>query len=281
LISVVEEFTATDPSISSESGDLASELKERLKGLALDEDTSASTPIPETKSLVQYVRRGLKLVPEPIQLPTLSDLPTSGGPQDWTKKDRISLFLRGTQSHTPLILEAFERGDVQAKTLLWICALRCVVQSSPSLGGNSVAPAVVGKWRKSEARMFIASLSFEPEPESPLPPLETRTIQRTAQILYAFDAGARLAEVLYLFGNEVGEAARMFSGRAAHSQTQEQVDEKMWELVCDEIEEDVWAYEPEKAKQKAKKKPKAGVKSATPAGGKSMGFNVLASLGSE
>ncbi|CCO31493.1 hypothetical protein BN14_05535 [Rhizoctonia solani AG-1 IB] len=129
--------------------------------------------------------------------------------------------------------------------------------------------------------MFIASLSFEPEPDSPLPPLETRTIQRTAQILYAFDAGARLAEVLYLFGNEVGEAARMFSGRAAHSQTQEQVDEKMWELVCDEIEEDVWAYEPEKAKQKAKKKPKAGVKSAIPAGGKSMGFNVLASLGSE
>ncbi|CAE6354280.1 unnamed protein product [Rhizoctonia solani] len=280
LISVVEEFTATDPSVSSQSDGLASELKERLMGLALDETASASTPSPEIKSLVQYARRGLKLVPEPIQLPTLSDLPTSGGAQDWTKKDRISVFLRGTRSHTPAILKAFETGDVEVKTLLWICALRCVVQSSPSLGGNSAAPAVVGKWRKSEARVLISSLSFEPDADSPLPPLETRAIQRTAQILYAFDAGARLAEVLYLFGEEIGKAARMFSGRAAHFQSQGQVDEKLWELVCDEVEENVWAHELENNKQKAKKKAKVA-KTAAPVGGKGMGFNVLASLGSE
>ncbi|KAF8740324.1 PIN domain-like protein, partial [Rhizoctonia solani] len=280
LISVVEEFTATDPSVSSESDGLASELKERLKGLVLGENASASTPSPETKSIVQYARRGLKLVPEPIHLPTFSDLPTSGGAQDWIEKERISVFLRGTRSHTPMIIEAFEKGDIKLEKLLWICVIRCVVQSSPSLGGNSAAPAVVGKWRKSEARSFIGSLSFEPEPDSPFPPLDTRTIQRTAQLLYTFDASARLAEVLYLFGGEVGKAVRMFSGRAAHSQPQERVDEKAWELVCDEIEEDVWAHEPDKIKQKAKKKAKAGGRPAL-ASGKSMGFNVLASLGSE
>ncbi|KAG8691424.1 hypothetical protein FRC11_004058 [Ceratobasidium sp. 423] len=277
LISVIEDFTATEPSVSSESEDLASELRERLRGLALEE--SSSTPVPEAKSLVQYARRGLKLVPEPIQLPGLSELPSSGGAQDWTQKDRISVFLQGTRSHTPAILEAFDKDDIGVETLLWICALRCVVQSSPFLGGNATAPAVVGKWRKSEARAFISSLSSVPEPDSPLP-LDTRTIQRTAQLLYAFDAGARLAEVLYLFGEEVGRAARMFSGRAVHSPSQGEVDEKLWELVCDVIGEDGWAHEPEKTKTKAKKKAKsAGAKLA--GGGKNVGFNVLASLGTE
>ncbi|CAE6504217.1 unnamed protein product [Rhizoctonia solani] len=277
LISVVEDFTATEPSVSSESDVLASELRERLRGLALEE--SSSTPVPEAKSLVQYARRGLKLIPEPIQLPTFSGLPSSGGAQDWTRKERISVFLQGTQNYTPVILEAFERGDIGIETLLWICALRCVVQSSHSLGGNAAAPAVVGKWRKSEARAFISSLSSVPELDSPLPPLDTRTIQRTAQLLYAFDAGARLAEVLYLFGEEVGRAARMFSGRAVHSPSQGEIDEKVWELVRDEIGEEVWAHEPEKAKAKAKKKAKSTAKPI--AGGKNMGFNVLASLGTE
>ncbi|KAJ1306115.1 hypothetical protein OPQ81_010826 [Rhizoctonia solani] len=258
LISVVEDFTATEPSVSSESEGLASELKERLKGLALE---GSSTPVPETKSLVHYTRKGLKLIPEPIQPPTLSELPSSGGAQDWTKKERISVFLRGTRSYTPAILKAFEKGEIEAKILLWICALRCV-----------------GRWRKSEARAFICSLSSVPEPDSPLPPLDTRTIQRTAQVLYAFDAGARLAEVLYLFNGEIGRAARMFSGRAAHSQSQGEVDEKVWDLVCDAIEEELWAHKVEKTKTKAKKKAKSA---ATKPGnsGKSMGFNVLASLG--
>ncbi|CAE6500349.1 unnamed protein product [Rhizoctonia solani] len=278
LISVVEEFTATEPSVSSESEDLAAELRDRLRSLALEE--SSSTPVPEAKSLVQYTRRGLKLIPESIQLPTLSELPSSGGPQDWSKKDRISVFLRATQSHTPAILEAFEKADIEVETLLWICALRCVVQSSPSLGGNPAAPAVVGKWRKSEARAFISSLSSLPEPDSPPPPLDTRTIQRTAQALYAFDAGARLSEVLYLFGENVGRAARKFSGRAVHSQPQGEADETLWGLLCDEIEEDIWAHEPEKTKAKAKKKAK-GAAAKSGAGGKSMGFNVLASLGTE
>ncbi|CAE6514211.1 unnamed protein product [Rhizoctonia solani] len=275
LISVVEEFTATEPSVSSESGDLASELRDRLRGLVLEE--SSSTPVPGTKSVVQYTRRGLKLVPDPIQLPTLSELPSSGGAQDWTKKDRISVYLQGTQSHTSSIIEAFEKSHVDVGTLLWVCALRCVVQSSPFLGGSAASPAVVGKWRQSEARAFIGCLSTLPEPDSPLPPLDARTIQRTAQILYAFDAGARLAEVLYLFGEEVGRAARMFSGRAAHSQSPGQVDEKVWELVCDAIGEDTWAHEPEKTKAKAKKKKGAASKPA--AGGKNARFNVLASLG--
>ncbi|CUA67065.1 hypothetical protein RSOLAG22IIIB_02983 [Rhizoctonia solani] len=275
LISVVEEFTATEPSVSSDTEDLASELRDRLQGLILEE--SSSTPVPETRSVVQYTRRGLKLVPDPIQPTALSELPSSGGAQDWSNKERICVFLQGTQSHTPTILEAFEKKDVRIETLLWVCALRCVVQSSPLLGGNATAPAVVGKWRKSEARAFTSSLLSLPDPDSPLPALDARTVQRTAQMLYAFDAGARLAEVLYVFGDEIGRAARMFSGRAVHAQSQGQVDEQVWELVCDAIEEDTWAHEPEKTKAKAKKKAK-GAASKSAAGGKSVGFNVLASL---
>ncbi|KDN38970.1 hypothetical protein RSAG8_09127, partial [Rhizoctonia solani AG-8 WAC10335] len=251
LIGVVEEFTSTSVPVSSKTADLAFELADGLSGLALEE--SSSTPVFGAKVPVQYARRGLKLVPEPIQLPMLSELPSSGGAHNWTKKDRISVFLEGTRSHTFNLLEAFEKGDIEVEKLLWICTLRCVVQSSPSLGENAAATAVVGKWGKTEARAFISSLSSLPKPDSPLPPLDTRTIQRTAQLLYAFDAVARLAEVLYLFREEVGKAVRMFSGRAMHSQLQGEVDETAWGLVCDTIGEGVWAYELWKAKAWTKK----------------------------
>ncbi|KEP48114.1 XPG domain protein [Rhizoctonia solani 123E] len=274
VINAVGEFAATNSSISSKSADLALELKDKFTGLSLEEYSPVA--VLERKSPVQYARRGSKLVPELIQLPISFELPSLGGAHNWTRKDRISVFLEGTRSHTVNILEAFEMGDVQVEKLLWICTLRSVVQSSPSLGESAAAPSVVGKWRKTEARGFISSLSCLAKPNPPLPPLNTRTIQRTAQLLYAFDAVARLAEVLYLFHEEVGRAVRMFSGRAVHLQLQGEVDETAWGLICDAIGEGVWAYEPGKPKAWTKKQ-NTGAATNTSDSRRSMGFNAFSS----
>ncbi|KAL5634074.1 hypothetical protein ACGC1H_006044 [Rhizoctonia solani] len=271
VIDAVEESTVTKSSVSPKSADLTLELEDGLMG-SLEE--YSPTPVLDRKTPVQYARRGSKLVAEPVQLPISFELPSSGGAHNWTRKDRVSVFLEGTQSHTFNIVEAFEKGDIQVEKLLWICTLRSVVQSSPSLGESAATSSAVGKWRKTEARGFIRSLSSLSEPNPPLPPLDTRTIQRTAQLLYAFDAVARLADVLYLFHEEVGRAVRMFSGRAMYCQLQGEVDEAAWGLVCDTIGEGVWAYEPWKAKAWTKKQ-NSGAAAKTAGSRRSMGFNVF------
>jgi hypothetical protein len=311
LISVAEDFTATEPSVNSE--DLASELKERLKGLAgdWDEDTTEGQKDEDSKLLMQYERRGLKFVPEPIALRTLSDLSPghslSGRAEQWTRKARIVAFLEGTKSNTRALQDAFESVSMDLGMLVWVCVLRCTIQSSAELapsGNGGGSAAVVGRWRKAEARGFIGSLESNSSSSSDsTPPLDTRTIQRVAQLLYAFDAGARLTEALYLFEGSsgmreeaeldgediVGRAVRMFNGRAVHAAAAAsylaQVDGRVWDLVCDGLEEDVWAHEPEKGKAKSKIKSKAkgrnedGAKSSSARG--AHGFNVLASLENE
>ncbi|QRW12719.1 XPG domain protein [Ceratobasidium sp. AG-Ba] len=254
LISVVEEFTATEPSVCSEN--LASELAERLRGLAgsLDDfDSGTDKPDEPEKTLVQYTRRGLKLVPEPvaIDLGRLEGL-GSGLPEDWTKADRVKVFLQGTKSFTPALKSAVEGSTHPIGVLLWVCALRTVIQAS--------AESVV---------------------------TNVRTIQRVAQLLHAFDAGARLAELVYLFGlegngrNIVGQAVRMFSGRTVHSNRSSEVNQDLWALVCDGIQEDVWAFDqsPKKTKNKAKEKDN-GKGSGKPVI-KGVGFGVLAMLDDE
>ncbi|KAF8608282.1 PIN domain-like protein [Ceratobasidium sp. AG-I] len=362
LISVVEDFTATEPSVSSDPTGLASELAERLKGLAgswddiHDDDSRQDGTEQAERSLVQYVRRGLKLIPEPVVLNRLSDLAPNislpGGSEGWARAGRISVFLEGMKSNAKALRDAFEAclagspasaptsdsnsNPLNLGVLIWICVLRCVIQASAEspggTNGNGNA-ALVGKWKKAEACAFIASMTvsapaspstpvngsstLDPPPSDaitpPLPPLDTRTIHRVAQLLYAFDAGARLAEVVYLFEgvstiqtgfdenqpNEhmggstrdiIGRAVRMFSGRAVHaaaSTSSVQVDGRVWALVCDGLDGSVWAYEPERAKTKSKSKGKSksnggaagqgGGKSA----GRSVGFGLLAALGDE
>lgn len=358
LISVVEEFTATEPSVCSDPAGLASELVERLRGLAgswgdMDEDKE-STERAE-RSLVHYARRGLKLLPEPVVVERLADMvpghSLGGGSENWTRAERARVFLEGMKSNTGALRGAFQTcfaagpGSIAGSepgtamdlgTLIWVCVLRCVVQASAELAGNgngngNGSAALVGKWKKTEARAFVGSLVVDPQaistdatpaPSAPsadagtipdLPPLDTRTIQRVAQLLYAFDAGARLTEVVYLFeggsgdkatdtaeadggrpgGEEsglgrdvIGQTVRMFSGLAVHaaaSASSAQVDESIWSLVCEGLEDGVWAYEPErgKAKAKSKSKSKSDGKAGGKAPGRGAGFGVLAFLESE
>ncbi|KAB5591013.1 hypothetical protein CTheo_5541 [Ceratobasidium theobromae] len=311
LISVVEDFTATEPSVHSE--DLASELKERLKSLAGScDDIPDGQQKDGNKSLMQYHRRGLKFVPEPVVFRTLSDLLPEhslvGGAERWTRQERVIAFLEGMRSNTRPLRDAFESNAIDLGVFLWVCVIRCVVQSSaelaPSTAGSGGNAVVVGKWKKSEARSFIGSLTPNSSlNEDSLPPLDTRTIQRVAQLLYAFDAGARLAETLYLFGeadeegvegvskaNEqdiVGCATRMFSGRAVHAATSSsiQVDNQVWGLVCDGFEDEIWVQEVEGKVKKAKNKSnkaKAGGNGPKSSAGKSVhGFDILASLEAE
>ncbi|KAG9105238.1 hypothetical protein FRC07_009464, partial [Ceratobasidium sp. 392] len=348
LISVVEEFTATEPSVSSDPGGLASELAERLKGLAgswddfgTDTDKAeGSLKEASGRSLAQYARRGLKLVPEPVTVGRLEDMvtePLSGSiPERWTRDDRIRVFLEGTKSNTPVLRAAFQASLAQLSVsklasasapetaptsigmLIWICVLRCVIQTSAESVGNgttSGSPALVGKWKKVEARAFLGALSTfvgSAQVEIP-PPLDVRTIQRVAQLLHGFDAGARLAEATYLLEsgsgtdeedtpeaeengssgrkvkvgrNIIGQAVRMFSGRLVHVSAAtglSQVDEQLWALVCEGVDENVWAYELDRNKAKTKSKSKdktggAGGKGPAKPAGRSVGFGVLALL---
>ncbi|KAG8779655.1 hypothetical protein FRC12_023984 [Ceratobasidium sp. 428] len=347
LISVVEEFTATEPSVSSDPGGLASELAERLRGLAgswddFDTDTDkAEGSLKESpeKSLAQYVRRGLKLLPEPVVVGQLGDMISgalsSDVPEKWTRGDKLQVFLEGMKSNTPTLRATFETSLAQLASgpvsvsisepiptsigmLIWICVLRCVVQASAESTGNgtgSGSPALVGKWKKTEARAFVDALnaSTGPAQAETTPPLDVRTIQRVAQLLHGFDAGARLAEVVYLFTSEngeeapeiednssngretkaernvVGQAVRMFSGRLVHASAAaggSQVDDGLWALVCEGIDESVWAHEPDRGKAKAKGKSKdkaggSGGKGPARPSGRSIGFGILASLESE
>ncbi|KAG8679367.1 hypothetical protein FRC08_017021, partial [Ceratobasidium sp. 394] len=235
LISVVEEFTATEPSVCSDPGGLASELAERLKGLAgswddLGTDTDrAEGSLKERpeRSLAQYVRRGLKFVPEPVVVGRLEDMVgeawSSSAPDSWTRANRVQVFLEGMKSNTPNLRTAFEASLAQLAApssvststpehaptsigmLIWICVFRCVVQASAESAGDRTGGGsltLVGKWRKTEARSFLGSLGtpVDPSQVDVAPPLDVRAIQRVAQLLHGFDAGARLAEVTYLFG---------------------------------------------------------------------------------
>ncbi|KAG9104529.1 hypothetical protein FRC06_001615 [Ceratobasidium sp. 370] len=352
LISVVEEFTATEPSVCSDPGGLASELAERLKGLAGSwDDFGTDTDKAEgslkeglERSLAQYVRRGLKLVPEPVVVGRLEDMVvgalSSSIPESWTRADRVQVFLEGMKSNAPTLRTALEASLARLATsssvststhepaptgvgmLIWICALRCVVQASAESVGNvtgSGSPALVGKWKKAEAQAFIGALSAPADPVQvdAAPPLDVRAIQRVAQLLYGFDAGARLAEATYIFGkgdgvdegeapkgrggsdkegvnvgrNVIGQAARMFSGRLVHAPAAAaswRVDKHLWALVCEGIDESVWAYEPDRGKAKAKAKSKskdkdgsANGKGAAKSTGRGVGFGVLALLEGE
>ncbi|KAG8746035.1 hypothetical protein FRC10_006374 [Ceratobasidium sp. 414] len=355
LISVVDEFTATEPSVCSDPGGLASELAERLKSLAGSWDDSgtdtdkAGESLKEgpERSLAQYVRRGLKLVPEPVVVGRLEDIVvkalSSNTLGSWTRADRVHVFLEGMKSNAPTLRAAFEASlarlaassSVSALTpepastsigmLIWVCVLRCVVQNSAESTGNgtgSGSPALVGKWRKAEARGFLGSLSVPADlaQVDTTPPLDVRSIQRVAQLLYGFDAGARLAEVTCLLGegndvgeealevggesgkegatvgrNVIGQAVRMFSGRVVHASAAAaplQVDEHLWAIVCEGINESVWAYEPDKGKAKTRAKARAESKSKDKGGsasgkgaakptGRGVGFSVLALLESE
>ncbi|KAG8688998.1 hypothetical protein FRC09_012624, partial [Ceratobasidium sp. 395] len=245
------------------------------------------------------------------------------------------VFLEGMKSNTPTLRATFETSLAQLASgpvsvsisepiptsigmLIWICVLRCVVQASAESTGNgtgSGSPALVGKWKKTEARAFVDALnaSTGPAQAETTPPLDVRTIQRVAQLLHGFDAGARLAEVVYLFTSEngeeapeiednssngretkaernvVGQAVRMFSGRLVHASAAaggSQVDDGLWALVCEGIDESVWAHEPDRGKAKAKGKSKgkaggSGGKGPARPSGRSIGFGILASLESE
>ena len=241
------------------------------------------------KIVAEYVRRGTRLIPEEVSVPSLSDLlrdvtleaardPRTGivlPPQVWPYDKRRTLLLRALASDLPSVARLPDGHLVGVATLRWV--VRTMHQrSQDSLG---VKERFLERWTQAEARAVLASLApqgcEDAEPQradqvvaekEPVVPTE-RHIQLVAQVTAALDAIEQLSQVL-LLSSEITTPARQFSGTRCHTLLSGPVSaavaecrDDLWQ-ACVEGLEDAYALPPQK---KAKKAAKGSLKPPAPA----------------
>ncbi|KAA1470637.1 PIN domain-like protein [Dentipellis sp. KUC8613] len=180
------------------------------------------------KIVMEFLRRGTRLAPEEVIVPSLSSLLSSIGinhdasrhvpVQLQPESERLSLFLRILGSDVPAV------ASVPPEQLMAVVALRTVVHRlhirATTNGYNKDRDRE--RWTQSEAQAFLAAFRWpssetpgQEEDDSPFPPLENRNIQLLAQITEALKTIANLAEVM-LLADHLPSPAAFFSGRQFH-----------------------------------------------------------------
>ena len=185
------------------------------------------------KVVTEYVRRGTRIVPEPIQVPDLKHLLslTEIGNNDNTEvkdlnpNDQIPLQLLPETTRFSALLQ-FLSSDTElirsldSCILMPILALRLVVRrlhERSSEGNGSSKERQLERWTRKEACAFVALLNplnhskFVPNNE-----VSERAIQLTAQILTALECIEHVAQVL-LLTDLVPVWTHRFSGSAFHA----------------------------------------------------------------
>ncbi|TFY65428.1 hypothetical protein EVG20_g5592 [Dentipellis fragilis] len=305
LIDVIEEDS------EEEDGDPLAPLRGALQELRPGEGTETdagtsvashtlSSPKDSNKIVMEFVRRGTRLAPEEITVPSLSSLLSSIGIEHdafrhvpiqlQSESERLSLFLRILGSDVPAV------ALVSPEQLMAVVALRSVLHRlhvrATSNGYNKDRDRE--RWTHSEAKAFLASFLWpssetpgKEEDETSFPPLENRNIQLLAQITEALKTIAHLSEVM-LLADHIPSPAAFFSGRQFHqlltqgrsANTGGEPQSALWEACAQGLEE---AFGEAKGK-KGKKERKARSAQAPPSkvntsSGPSQGlFGILAGM---
>ncbi|THH30882.1 hypothetical protein EUX98_g3321 [Antrodiella citrinella] len=221
LIDVVEESDDEDP-LAPLRGALQ-QLNGSVDDLTADSVSVSSSNIPpppaKGKFVMEYLRRGTRVTSEEVTIPALRqvlrqyDIPVSSIPlQLRSEDDRFTFLLRALRS------DIIPIRTLPPQQLIIALAIRWTVSTIDLRArSNGSKERVKERWTKQEARCFIASfidLGDLVEPDAP-PPIMDRNVQLVAQIMHAFVAIVRLAQIL-LLQNRVVLPAIQFSGQVFH-----------------------------------------------------------------
>jgi hypothetical protein len=273
VIDVVEEDSDGDMGSDNPLAPLQGALEEFSVGTKPPSTSSrASTSRSRRiKHVIEYVRRGIRHVGEPVSVPSLASLLSSHNIGIDDEKDleiwpfqlrdeefRLAIFLRALGSNTRLVKALPSEYLMAAVSLRWTV-------SRLTIRADEAQPSVERekeKWTVREAQAFLASFSWPSLPKREIllaepsgPPPENRSVQLSAQIFATIDAIEMLSQTL-LLTNKVPNPASMFSGRAfhhtlAHGETldAQHIPSGLWDACVEGLE---GTFAPEKDRKRKK-----------------------------
>ena len=245
---------------------------ETLVPISSSLQTSRPAPL---KSVLEYVRRGMRLVPDEVAVPPLAslldDIPGFDSQnrvplQLRSDQERISILLHALQSDTALVQALPCEQLAVALTLRWV--LRCAHTRAQESNGRSANEKE--RWTRHEARSFLASFSWSKLPDDAKEttmtvPIENRNIQLMAQVLMALESVEHLSQIL-LLADLVPMPIHLFSGKRCHAYWtgvdrfgEDDVHSALWEACTAGLEDGIFL----EVKQKNVKKPKENRQATT------------------
>jgi hypothetical protein len=273
-------------------------------GVELERIHVANSPM---ATVTEYLRRGTRVATEVVPIPSLVDLLTSIGMQDyyqqyadkrlpiqlWPESDRLTVFLRMLGSDLPRVraLDPHEMTGVLA--LRWVVHTMHVRVGEMVITETQVKARAKERWTAHEARAFLDSFSWqttsareivgEEETETTLPSISNRNVQLCAQVFMALESIEWLAQVLLLFPQCVASPVHLYSGQNFHARLSSFLEpnsyaDKLWEATVEGLRhafrDEVTS--PQRKEGKAKSKGPGGAKRGTPSGSRIGLFELLA-----
>lgn len=224
------------------------------------------------KVVVEYLRRGIRIVAEEVEVPPLSSLLTTETytvPLQLRKEEDRLEALFSFLNIDPDLLLALPKIDRMA-----VLTLRLVVQSLHERAQEHPESKAKQheKWTRDEARAFLACFDNSRSVNAPQEVSE-RAIQQTAQILTALEAMEQVVQILFLT-DAIPSCVHRFSGQRFHgwltdNSSLPSVDEGLWNAVEDRLE--TCFVDAKKDKKAKKKEKKAKAASSAPINGKKAG----------
>jgi len=288
LIDVIEEDSEAESLEEGIGGDPLEVLRGELEKLRLPEDgvvpdppkslsSSRASRTSRPKTVVEYVRRGTRVVGEEVTAPFLVDLMNSLSALDFNSQDYIPLQLRSEDDRLGVLFHALGSDTLSVKSLppeqlMIALALRWVIRLFSDRARNSggIKDREKERWTKSEARAFLASFPWITSPYQPkndthvsaedVPSIVDRNVQLMAQVLMALDSIADLSQIL-LLSERVPDQGRLLSGRRFHSfltgmkmPTAADIPDGLWDACVEGLEDAFGEERRKKAKRGARVK---------------------------
>ncbi|KIY50291.1 PIN domain-like protein, partial [Fistulina hepatica ATCC 64428] len=232
-------------------------------------DSSEGLPSRKNVSLqrrvvYEYVRRGARIVPAPVDVPPILDalstiptsdldLPSRGPVVLWPLDLRFTIFLHILASDVPSV------AQLPPQHLLPVLSLRRIVRVLHERAHESKNDdRTKDQWTNREARAFLVSsmnVSSTQEQPQEYPDIIDRHVQLTAQALAAMESIACLAQIMLL--TEKVHVCVAFSGRQFHKQlnapTMEPPDGDILDLAWHAASDGLDGCFAEETKKRAKK----------------------------
>ncbi|TDL13798.1 hypothetical protein BD410DRAFT_833243 [Rickenella mellea] len=234
-----------DPSSSSSSAD--DDPPNDVQEIVQDQDQEPTEEKKKTKRLpaviTEYIRKGSRIVPEEVVVPSLYDLfdevgftPSSQSSPDISSTPTpkpIPIILHPTPTRLTALL-ALQHSNTPPITSLnpeWlrpVLAVRAAVRAAAeSAGDGNGNGGTMERWTRSEAVAGVMAFASPPgvgngngngngNENEKMIPIEPRAIQRTAHLLSALDAVSSLASALRVSDN-LPLCVSRFSGMRFHT----------------------------------------------------------------
>ncbi|TDL14603.1 hypothetical protein BD410DRAFT_902972 [Rickenella mellea] len=192
-------------------------------------------------TITEYVRKGSRIVPEEVVVPSLYDLfeevgftlssPSSPAISSTPTPTPIPIILHPTPTRLAALLALLHSNHplIAALNPEWLrplLAVRAAVRAAAEAAGDSNGNgSAMERWTRSEAVAAVMAFASPPGVENEngqgneqqqMIPVEPRAIQRTAQLLSALDAVSSLASALRVSDN-LPLCVSRFSGTRFHA----------------------------------------------------------------